>query len=171
LEDSEKSTESEIESESEVKPENKKETQTQTQTKEAKSETESETKPETNPKTETKSVKPIKPKPVIIKDKKQGIAYTLEFSRNSVQVAESMGFNIRDWDKFPASNLTILFYTSFLMHHPEVTKVFTDELMERVGGIPSELSVHLITLYYQTLNTLISDKRVTEKNGQYCLEI
>lgn len=107
--------------------------------------------------------------PVILKIANK--QYKLEYSRASVQAAESMGLRIDEIVSKPATNLPILFYTAFLMNHPETTRTESDKIIDKIGGIPTELIAKLLNLYNEPINSLIGTAKGIEKNGQYCLEV
>ena len=77
--------------------------------------------------------------PVRVHDKKTGIAYELDFSRESVRAAESRGFETGDIAKYPASKIPEFFYYAFRKNHKNVARSQTDSLLERMGGMTTPM--------------------------------
>lgn len=85
-----------------------------------------------------------------------GKDYTLEFSRNSVALAEREGFTITDISDSIMNLLPELFYYAFKMHHPEVTHEFTDDvLFNALEGLTDAEVARLAELYQAPYETLI----------------
>ena len=110
--------------------------------------------------------------PVRVHDKKTGIAYELDFSRESVRAAESRGFETGDIAKYPASKIPEFFYYAFRKNHKNVARSQTDSLLERMGGMTTPMLERLIQLYNQAALThlLVTDEDVT-KNSEVTVEL
>lgn len=93
----------------------------------------------------------------IILTMEDGTEYTLEFSRKSVEFAEKRGFKMEELGDYMMTRVPELFYYSFYMHHPMMTKKQTDEILfEKLGGVSEEMLVRLGELYEQGYATLIN---------------
>lgn len=114
-------------------------------------------------------------KPIIITNPKTGVSYTLEFNRASVEWAENRGFNISDLGNGKIlSGISDLFYYSFRMHHPQMTKTQTDTLLfdkaEGLGGVPDGLAERLGELYAEPYNALVRTEE-DAKNSHWTVEL
>lgn len=96
-------------------------------------------------------------KPIIINtDSKE---YTLEFSRRTVVDAQRNGFDAMQLAD-PHSMLYAvddLFFYSFKMHHPEITREEADGVIEAIGGLSSELVGRLADLYAYAVESLYTE--------------
>lgn len=111
--------------------------------------------------------------PIIIRDTETGaVKYTLEFDRKSVKWAEQRGFKVGEVTDFPATQIPLLFFYAFRMHHKNITQDQTDAILDELGGITKPMMSRLAALYNQTMTTLIVDEdEGTEKNGKYAVEL
>lgn len=114
-------------------------------------------------------------KPIIITNPKTGVQYTLEFNRASVEWAENRGFNISDLGNGKIlSGISDLFYYSFRMHHPQMTKTQTDTLLfdkvNGLGGVPDGLAERLGELYAEPYNALVQSEE-DAKNSPWTVEL
>lgn len=69
-----------------------------------------------------------------IKIEYDGVKYTLEYSRKTVQVMEEAGFRIDEMDSMPMTMLPKLFSGAFLMHHSRVKQDLVDEIFDAQKG-------------------------------------
>ena len=91
---------------------------------------------------EKKRVEPI------VLEYEDGKTYTLEFSRETVQMAERAGFSRDDFGDKLMVRVPQLFYYAFMMHHPTVSKEKTDQILfEDLGGVSEALSNRLTELF------------------------
>ena len=94
--------------------------------------------------------------PIVIHDGETGKDYTLEFSRESVQFAEQRGFSVNDLDRFSMVKIPELFFYAFRMHHPNISKGQTDDILfNKLGGMTDGMAERLGELYalpYQALD-------------------
>ena len=82
--------------------------------------------------------------------------YVLEFSRRTVADAESVGFNLDELTSKPMTRISELFYYSFKMHQPWITKKETDRILtEEFGGLKEEELVRLAELYSAPFETMV----------------
>lgn len=104
-------------------------------------------------------------KPIILHDEEYGKDYMLEFSRESVTFAEQRGFSLDDLGRYPMAKMPELFFYSFRMHHPNISKSQTDKILfEKLGGMPEGMAERLGELYavpYEALNNTGEAKNVS----------
>ena len=86
-------------------------------------------------------------KPITLTDDETGEVYTLEFNRKTIKMAEDAGLDIINGDKKPMTTLSLLWYFSFKMHHPTMTAIKAEKLLDGVGTIPDSLVDRLVALY------------------------
>lgn len=114
-------------------------------------------------------------KPIIINNPDTGESYTLEFNRASVEWAEQRGFNIADLGNGKIlSGISDLFYYSFRMHHPYMTKTQTDTILfdkeKGFGGVPDGLAERLGELFAEPYNALVQSEE-NAKNSKWSVEL
>lgn len=99
-------------------------------------------------------------KPVVITDQTTNAIYVLEFNRDSVKFAEQRGFDINQFgSKVMLSAIEELFFYSFRMHQPKMSKADTDKILyEKLGGVPEGLVERLAQLYLVPFNTLLRNE-------------
>ena len=86
-----------------------------------------------------------------------GKEYTLEFNRATVTMAERAGFSMEDLDSKMMTRIPELFYYALKMHHPDITKKETDEILfDGFKGLTREEMTELGTLYAEPYKTLIN---------------
>lgn len=111
-----------------------------------------------------------KVKPIVIHDEEHQKDYTLEFSRDSVLFAEQRGFAVADIDRYPMVKLPELFFYAFRMHHPNVSKAYTDKILfDDLGGMPDGMAERLGELYAAPYKAL--DGGSKSKNPQMTVEL
>ena len=71
--------------------------------------------------------------PVRVNDNKTGMAYELDFSRESVKFAENRGFKVDELTVFPVTRIPELFYYAFRKNHKNVARSQTDALLDGMG--------------------------------------
>lgn len=95
-------------------------------------------------------------KPILL-TMEDGTEYTLEFSRKSVEWAERRGFSMDDLSDHMMIRVPELFYYAFRMHHPQITKQQSDDILfEQMGGINEDIVKRLGELYAQGYESLIN---------------
>ena len=91
--------------------------------------------------------------------------YTLEFNRKTAKMAELGGFKRDDVDDKLMTRIPELFYYAFKMHHPNITKEKTDEILfESLEGLTQKELDRLAALYSAPYKTLINESG-ERKNG------
>lgn len=96
-------------------------------------------------------------KPAVIKTEDK--EYTLEFSRRTVVNAQRSGFDALQLVDPHTMLYAVddLFFYSFAMHHPEVTREDADKIIGEIGGISSELVERLSDLYAYGVESLYTE--------------
>lgn len=117
--------------------------------------------------------KNVKVRPIVIKDTETGEAkYTLEFSRNTVAMAERQGFSLDHLKQFPLTGCQNLFHYAFQMHHRAIDRRKTDELFDELGGIEANgLMERLIELYNGAMRSTKIDDNGEVKNARFALDL
>lgn len=95
-------------------------------------------------------MKETKQTPIVLTDNDTDTKYTLEFSREIVRTAERAGFSLEGIVTRPLSAIYDIWYYAFLKNHPRISKVKTDELLDKLGGVynlPDGLVERLVELY------------------------
>lgn len=91
------------------------------------------------------------------------VDYTLEFTRHSVEVMESQGFDIIGLEKKVISSIPDLFKYSFLAHHKR-TKQKDIEEMYKLFSNKQSLGNKLLEMIIETVNSLFEEPD-DEKNA------
>ena len=97
----------------------------------------------------------------------------MEFNRDSIKFAEARKFDINAMGDGGVSISAIeeLFFFSFRMHHPAITKAQTDKILyEKLGGIPEGMIERLVELYLVPFNALIRTED-SAKNATMTMEL
>lgn len=95
--------------------------------------------------------------PIKITDKETNHVYVLDFNRESVQFAESNGF---DWDLVssqPATLIPLIWYCAFRRYDRRISRDKTTQLLEDLGGMRVDWLKRLKELYDQSMASLIAD--------------
>ena len=111
-------------------------------------------------------------KPITIKNKDTGRVYVLEFSRDTISMAEQAGFNWDDFPKMVATYTPILWLCAFRMHDKRISLAETNKILDQVGGLTSETIRRLRELWDQGLAPLVNDEsEETEKNAKWEVDL
>ena len=111
-------------------------------------------------------------KPAYIIDNKTGKTYELDFSRESVKFAETRGFKPDELTEFPVTRIPELFFYAFRKNYKNMTRTQTNDLLERMGGLTTNLLERLMQLYNQAaLTHLIVDPEEEIKNAEVTVEL
>ena len=95
-----------------------------------------------------------------------GREYVLEFSTATVREAEEGGFNINEVGNKPATQVPLLFYYAFKLHHPDITQEETDSILYNdLGGLSDDLQKRLVSLYIGHI-TILANKSGKPKNAK-----
>lgn len=111
-------------------------------------------------------------KPLFITDKTTGARYELDFNRDAVRFAEARNFDTSDVRRLPNTKISELFFYAFRMHHKNLSRQQTDEILDRKGGLSAAAVGRLIDLYDQAAyaNVLIVDDEAV-KNSEVAEEM
>ena len=95
-------------------------------------------------------------KPIIL-EYKDGETYTLEFSRETVAMAEADGFSRTDAPDKLMIRLPQLFYFAFKKNHPTLPRAKADQILfDDLGGISEDMMDRLLELFDNPYETLIN---------------
>lgn len=95
-------------------------------------------------------------KPIVL-EYKDGEAYTLEFSRETVAMAEDNGFRRDDASEKLMVRVPQLFYFAFKKNHPAIPRSKTDQILfEDLGGVSEDMLGRLLELLESPYETLIN---------------
>lgn len=101
--------------------------------------------------------------------------YELEFSRETAIWTNNHGFMRDQLTNNPEEMIPILFFGAFRMHHKNVARNKTDEILyEILGGLSKKILNRLLELYNAPFNTLVKDddeEEEYEKNCQATVEL
>lgn len=98
--------------------------------------------------------------------------YTLDFSRESVRFAEQRDFAVADVLRLPTLKVPEFFFYAFRKNHKNLSKGQTDEILETMGGISTEILERLIQLYNQAgVSHVIASEDDGEKNARVTVEM
>lgn len=103
-----------------------------------------------------------------IKISYDGIEYTLEYTRKTVQRMEDAGFVLNDVRTKPVTNLPLLFEGAFLAHHTYALKQkgLVDKIFDTLED-KHNLMLKLIEMYGDSVDTLFDEPEPSEKNAQW----
>jgi hypothetical protein len=88
--------------------------------------------------------------------KHNGMTYTLEFTRNSIELMEKQGFLLKELEAKPMSNLPRLFAGAFIAHHSKVNADVIDKIYLKCKDKQGLLK-GLLSMYNETMNVLMDD--------------
>lgn len=97
--------------------------------------------------------------PIRVTDVETGREYILDFTRETVAIAERRGFkwsDITDEEKI-ATTLPVIWNTAFLRYEPRMTQSKTDKILEMMGGIQPKQITRLKELYDQAVSSLVAE--------------
>ena len=104
-------------------------------------------------------------KPIIIRDAEKGVEYTLQFNRESALFTNNQGFRPSDMTDNLEGMLPILFYGAFRMHHKDVSRHRTNQLLEELIPVSQEFLTRLVELYAEPRNALVNDNPTEERKN------
>lgn len=93
----------------------------------------------------------------------EGIEYTLEFTRKSIETMERQGFVAREIATRPMSTLPTLFAGAFLAHHRSVKKEVINSIFAKLTN-KDELVEKLAEMYNEPLEALMGEPEDSEGN-------
>lgn len=102
-------------------------------------------------------------KTLTIKDPVTGIAYTLEYTRNTVALMEKEGFDVSQVGKKLMTGITELFEGAFKAHHRFVKRDVLDRLYAGMAE-KDELIGKLVEMYNDPIIALLDEPAESEEN-------
>lgn len=110
--------------------------------------------------------------PLRVIDNDSGVAYELDFSRESIRFAENRDFELGDVTKFPVTKIPEFFYYAFRKNHKNVSRRQTDDLLDAMGGLTTPVVERLIQLYNQAgLAHVLTSEEDAAKNSKVTVEL
>lgn len=97
-------------------------------------------------------------KPIRVTDEETGREYILDFSRETIKMAEARGFT---WDlatDMPFTYLPIIWHYAFVRYEPRISPKKTQELFDIAGGIQPKQLARLKELYEQCGESLVAEE-------------
>lgn len=83
-------------------------------------------------------------------------AYTLEYTRKSIEIMERQGLKISEISDKPMTTLPLLFAGAFLAHHKFEKREVIDEIYSKMSN-RDELLHTLIEMYNEPINKLMDE--------------
>lgn len=121
---------------------------------------------------EIAEIKTDRVNPIKITDEKTGQVYELDFSRESVRLAEARGFKADEIAVFPVTRIPELFYYAFRKNHKNVARSQTNALLDKMGGLSASVLERLSQLYSQAaLTNVIAADEDAAKNAEVTVEL
>lgn len=95
-----------------------------------------------------------------------GVEYTLEYTRKSIEIMERQGFVISDIGDKPMSTLPALFSGAFLAHHRFIQSTVIDSIFEKITN-KSEFIQKLAEMYSEPLEALMDEPKESRGNATW----
>lgn len=92
-----------------------------------------------------------------------GVDYTLEFTRKSIETMERQGFNISKIADAPMTTLPTMFAGSFLAHHKFVKRETIDKIYNKMTDKESLIG-KLAEMYNEPIMALMEEPKEVEGN-------
>ena len=92
--------------------------------------------------------------------------YTLEYTREVVKIMEKQGFDMEKIESQPLTQITLLFRGAFIQNHREIAIKTVDDILEEIEN-KEDLLRKLVTMYQETVVTLIGESSKKEKNATW----
>lgn len=110
--------------------------------------------------------------PMRITDKDANTTYELDFNRDAIRFAEARQFRIEDVSDYPNTKVPELFYYAFRMHHKNLARTQTDDILKKLGGLTGAMVERLLLLFEQAAfaDTIQTDEDM-EKNSKMAVEL
>lgn len=102
-------------------------------------------------------------KTLTIKDPMTGIAYTLEYTRKTVELMEKEGFVATEVDSKPMTGIPALFAGAFKAHHRFVKRDVIDRIYAGMSK-KDELIGKLVEMYNDPIIALLDEPVESEEN-------
>lgn len=92
-----------------------------------------------------------------------GVDYTLEYTRRTVQEMERRGLAIKNIEEMPMTVVPALFAGAFLAHHRHVQQHTIDKIFEKITN-KEGLMAKLSEMYIDPVQTLLSEPEDSKGN-------
>ena len=102
-------------------------------------------------------------KQIVIRDAETGKAYTLEYTRRTIEMMEKNGFMLSEFTEKPVTNLPALFAGAFLANHKFIKKETVDNLYSQIKDKQS-LIEKLAEMYNEPIQALFEDPADNQGN-------
>jgi len=89
--------------------------------------------------------------------------YTLEFDRDSVKYAESLGFDLTRAETTVATDVICMFRAAFHKHHPRLDLATIDGIWDRISD-KKTITEALIEMFNEPYRVLFSEPEGDSKN-------
>lgn len=99
-----------------------------------------------------------------IKFEDNGTKYLLEYNRESIEILERQGFNVKEMTEKPMTMLPLAFQGLFYKNHRNVKKSFVDECYKRFKD-KDKLIELMAEMIMETYNSLTSDEDAGDKGN------
>lgn len=96
----------------------------------------------------------------------EGVDYTLEYTRKSIEIMERNGFKIQDLMDKPVTTFPALFKGAFLAHHKFVKQETVDKILSRLKN-KDELVNRLAEMYNEPILAMMDDSEDAEGNLEW----
>lgn len=93
----------------------------------------------------------------------EGVSYTLEYTRKSIEIMERRGFRISDIGEKPITTLPALFAGAFLAHHRFVKQEVIDNIFGKLKN-KEELLSKLAEMYNEPFVSMMDEPEESEGN-------
>lgn len=93
-----------------------------------------------------------------------GKKYILEYNRESIEILERQGFNVKEMTEKPMTMLPLAFQGLFYKNHRNIKKSFVDEYYKRFTD-KSKLIEAMAEMIMETYNSLTSDEDAGDKGN------
>lgn len=93
-----------------------------------------------------------------------GKKYILEYNRESIEILERQGFNVKEMTEKPMTMLPLAFQGLFYKNHRNVKKSFVDECYKRFKD-KDKLIELMAEMIMETYNSLTSDEDAGDKGN------
>lgn len=93
-----------------------------------------------------------------------GKKYILEYNRESIEILERQGFNVKEMTEKPMTMLPLAFQGLFYKNHRNVKKSFVDECYNRFKDKEKLIEI-MAEMIMETYNSLTDDEEVGDKGN------
>lgn len=93
----------------------------------------------------------------------EGVSYTLEYTRKSIEIMERRGFKISDLEEKPVTTFPALFAGAFLAHHKFVKQDIIDKILSRLKN-KDTLVGKLAEMYNEPILEMMDEPEESEGN-------